>query len=211
MIKISQPSTLQLLHEIRVYDLNHKLIRVYPKRPSHSFVLNFLRMMEGASNHQGYQANLYYPQLRDTSGAYFNWGTAIGNFPYSCWIYSMSIRAAVTNDDYGILIGTGTDAPTSSDYKLQTKIIDGSGASQMLYGNMCLGNAGVIGSNVEFTFLRPFTNVSGGTITLKEFGLATILTGSGFGAYTLLIRDVCDVPVLDDNYCVIAYSIRTTV
>jgi hypothetical protein len=84
---------------------------------------------------------------------------------------NFACNAPANNDAYGIVVGTGTNAPAVSDYALQTKIANGSGAGQLQYGGVAFGLPTSDSTTSHFTVTRDFSNVSGATITVYETGL----------------------------------------
>ena len=94
-------------------------------------------------------------------------GTARG----SNQAYGFTAVAAAADTTLGIVVGTGTNAVTVSDYALQTKIAHGTGASQLSYQLMVFSAPVLAGSTVSFTMQRTYNNGSGGDITVQEVGL----------------------------------------
>jgi len=71
----------------------------------------------------------------------------------------------------GIILGTGTNPVTISDYKLQTPITHGTGSGQLQYAAMVFDAFEVVDSTARFRSKRQFTNGSGATITIAEAGI----------------------------------------
>jgi hypothetical protein len=116
--------------------------------------------------------------------------------------------AAATITTAGIVIGTGTDAVTISDYALQTKIAHGSSTDQMQYGTQTFdASVTVSGSDCYFQMARVFTNASGGTITVKE---AAIYTTNG-GYKFMLDRTLLDQAVTDGQTLTLQYKFQISV
>jgi len=111
---------------------------------------------------------------------------------------------AAGDQNMGIMVGTGTTAPTIDDYALETRITHGTGAGQMQHGDVAFGLPTSDASTSHFTITRDFANASGGLITVNEIGLyvkASIVAHAGSGYYDdffMIIRDVIsggiDVP-----------------
>jgi len=80
-----------------------------------------------------------------------------------------------TGEHYGLVVGTGTTAPTTTDDKLESQIAHGEAAGELTYGGCEVyglqfgalpgGHAG------EFTIRRYYTNMSGGVVKVCEAGL----------------------------------------
>jgi len=139
----------------------------------HSYVSNFTTilalLLEGAS----------HGTVTDTSGNAqdINLGTA--GF--------MNAMAPSGNDNYGILIGTGTNAVSVSDNNLQSKISN----STMSYGDTS-ETSSTSGNTLVISITRSFTNQSGSTVNVSEVGLAINAkeATTGNNVYVLLTRDV---------------------
>lgn len=96
---------------------------------------------------------------------------------------NFACEALVTDDTYGIVAGTGTTAPTISDYALETQIADGVGAGELQYGDVAFGVPASNATFSHFTVTRDFSNASGAQITVNEIGLyVKVLRGSMYVA-----------------------------
>lgn len=200
-------STVQLLVRLDVFDpKTGKLVKTTGDRKSHSFVLNFLRLIERCMAH-AYSVYPDYVTAYDTGGTNRSHG---GTTYYHYRL--MATEAPAGNDDYGIVVGTGTTTPTSEDYALQTQIIHGSSAGQLQYGDCGVSGAGVVGSNVDMVIARTFVNGSGGDITIREVGLyVEDQFGQTTGYYFCLARDLVNQTVSNGYVAVVSYTVRTTV
>ncbi len=118
----------------------------------------------------------------------------------------------ITDDDYGILVGTGTTAETSTDYQIETKIAHGTGSGQLQYAAGDYTAAGVSGSYVEFEVRRTFTNGSGASITVQEAVIYCKTWGAGAYRYFCIARDLTGgVSVPDGQVLTVKYIYRTLV
>lgn len=72
---------------------------------------------------------------------------------------------------YGLVVGTGTNAVTLTDNKLQTQIAHGNGAGQLAYAAGTFNAPTTSGSDRYWEAVRTFTNNSGGDITVNEVGV----------------------------------------
>ena len=93
---------------------------------------------------------------------------------------------AVTN---GVVVGTGTVAPTIDDYALGAIIAHGTGAGQLQYSAMTFGAPASDATTSQFTLTRDFANGSGGAITVNEIGLFVQAYDDAY-QYFMTIRDV---------------------
>ena len=103
--------------------------------------------------------------------------------------------AGAGDQNKGIMVGTGTTAPTIDDYQLETRITHGTGAGQLQYGDVAFGLPASDPTTSQFTITRDFANASGGSITVNEIGLyvrarAVSYYGSYEDQYFMVIRDV---------------------
>lgn len=117
-----------------------------------------------------------------------------------------------TGGVYGITVGTGTDNFVGTDAALGEQIADGSGADELVYGDMTdpgrLSEPSVSGSDNIMRIERDFTNSSGDEITIKEVGLSA----KGFDALGLLLmRGKVDKAVADGASVRVAIELETTV
>ncbi len=120
-------------------------------------------------------------------------------------------RGPVGNDDYGILVGTGTDAESFEDYVLQTKIAHGTAAGELSHVE---GDPHVITYStltLENELKRYFNNNSGGSIGVNEIALVTRgYSASGDNQHFLTARDklgaTVDVP--DTGQLKVTYTIQ---
>jgi hypothetical protein len=103
------------------------------------------------------------------------------------------IAGAAANDaTYGIQVGTGSNAPTITDYVIQSLIAHGSGVGQLQYGGVTYGAPSNDATTSQFTITRNFSNASGGSITVNEITLIVkgSVVDSGNQQNFLIIRDV---------------------
>jgi hypothetical protein len=113
-------------------------------------------------------------------------------------------------DEVGIVIGTGTTGVTPQETLLNVQINHGTDTGEMLYLGGLTYNAVVSGIYSYFDTMRMFENKSGGSITVKELGIAAL-----FGNDSILIcRDVLDaldyVQVNNNEYLKITYRMRVS-
>jgi hypothetical protein len=117
----------------------------------------------------------------------------------------------VTDDDNGVVIGTGSTAVTISDYKLETQIAEGVGAGQMEHQAGTKTEPTVAGSSISCTLKRIFINNSGNTITVTESGIYCY--GGGTTWDFCIVRDVlpAGVAVPDGGAITVTYTLTVTV
>jgi hypothetical protein len=116
----------------------------------------------------------------------------------------------------GIVVGTGVNAVTPTDTKLQTRILHGTGAGLLEYGGCELLSIAFADPNGQFTIRRYFTNNSGGLITIQEAG---IYAAGGYSHYNAgysnafcIARDLTGgVAVADTELLRVTYVVQITV
>jgi hypothetical protein len=108
-----------------------------------------------------------------------------------------------------IVAGTGTTPPANIDYKIETKIAQGSAVAQLQHGATACSAANINGANVDMVISRIFINGSGGTITLKEIGIypKNAIQTNVF----LLIHDAVNQTINNGEVALVSYDMRTTV
>jgi hypothetical protein len=113
-------------------------------------------------------------------------------------------------NDFGIVLGTGTDAESFDGYALSNKIAIGNGVGQLY----TLRSEDPVDSYSSLTqkrtLIRYFNNNSGATISLGEIGLiGRVITGGDTSVYALFSRDLITPPVdiLDKAQLKVTYTI----
>ncbi len=176
-----------------------KLVRKTRKRICKSFVIGFMKHLEAVMAHP-YGTSPSNVSLADTGG------TTRSLYPFSSVANTFAVEAPGNDNNYGILVGTGTDTVTTSDHALQTKIAHGSGSGQLNHGSCVVGGAVDAGSGCTLTISRQFGNASGDTITIRELGL---ICRTYNGYYFLLSRDNVTQAVADGNTATAIIEIST--
>jgi len=170
---------------------------------SHSFLYNFIGMLQiMAGNAPTESSSSYYlsgGSLTDTANASAN-----------LFVANM-FNAPSGNSSYGIVIGTGSTANSTSTIALQSQIANGTGSGQMQYNANNYTTITISGSTVSFQMNRTFTNNSGASITVAEVGLYLIDIVSG--AYFAVERTVLASAVTVANTAPIQviYTISLTI
>jgi len=148
---------LKVYYRILIHDKNGNLIKRTQWRKSRSFVIQFLEIL--------YSLFLWTDfSLTDTGGVERTLkSTATG--------YQMFVGAGVGVDAYGVVVGTGTTAPTNEDYALELQIPHGTASGQLDHASTSVSTPGVVGANVDMAVSRTFTNSSPASITVYEIGI----------------------------------------
>jgi len=200
-------ANMKLYYRIIVKDKNGKVIKKTRLRRSRSFTIAMLQFIEQLIC-RDYDSTIDAPYviIKNTVGVNKTLHPSMSN----------SVCAVFCPDNsstWGILVGTGTTAPTNMDYNLATQIAHGTGAGQLDYGAHSRVQAREVGSNVDLVISRSFYNGSGNTVTIKEIGFTCAsMDDTANPFYFLLARDVVsDTPVLNTETATVQFTLRTTV
>jgi hypothetical protein len=205
--RLPRPSTVQLFYRIDIYDPKGKLYKTTGDQPSHSFVKAFLQLLE-LMMANAWESAPDTVSIVDTGGSNRNSSFNIGQYHTRLWV----CEAPAGNDDYGILVGTGTTPPATDDNNMETVIVHGTGSGQLSYSACAVGQATEIGANMDLQITRSFINGSGDTVSITECGLAVRHSIIGTSTYYfLIIHDAADQDVPDGYTAYVTYTIRTTV
>lgn len=201
MKKEKKTHGVQLLIRAVVRDPDGKIISDTGRKPSRSFVIQFLEFIYGLFSAP---ASLTATATDGSEDLIYNRaGTAS---------VQLRINAPVNIDTHGLVVGTGDTAETNTDYKLETQLTEGVGAGNITHGAVVVETTAEVGANVDLETKRAFTNSTGSTITVKEAG---IYVGYGTPLYQFhcIIRDVlaASIEVPDKCSLTIFYTLRTTV
>lgn len=154
---------------------DHRLMR------SKSFVRQFLELLWV----QTYQIPELAPySVRDTANALQD--ICEGG-------YTFDATAAIGDVTHGIIVGTGTTAPTINNHVIET-LIDHDAApptgGRLQYGAVAFGAPASDATTSQFTITRDFANASGGAITVNEIALYVRAFDGAAAYYFMIIRDV---------------------
>lgn len=193
--------------ELRAYLLANVKMRKRVLTKAHSFVYNWLAWQTIVFNSSLTKNSWFSVTMVDTGGT--SRSCDYGAFVYSVGTYGLGGHAPPTITTYGILVGTGTTTPANDDNAMETLIAHGTGAGQLSYGN-CMSSPPVEnGANIECSFVRPITNGSGSSITLREVGHA-VSTADSYWKF-LILHDAVNQVIANGEMVLISYLWRTTV
>ena len=191
---------IETYYRILKHDPNGKLVKDSGLIQSHSYVIQFLELIEALIKGEDKNAT-------DVTGAE---SVLIDVSDFN--IFYGHVNGAIDEDTHGIVVGTnaGTTAEDNENFALDTKILHGAGGGQLGYQAVTFLAPVVDGANVDFDLTRAFANTSGGAITVKEIGI--ICKNTTDTKYHLLLRDVvADEAVADGFTLTVVYTLRTTV
>ena len=125
-----------------------------------------------------------------------------------------NIALTITGDYLGIQVGSGSTAPTPTNYALQTRIAHGQGAGQLVYVGCEVEPPVISAPNATMLIRRYFTNKSGGDVTVWEVGMyAAGMTSTATGYVFLICRDVLGaaITVANTQLLRVEYTLQVTV
>jgi hypothetical protein len=177
--------------EFKILSRNGELERMF-KKPMDSFLRNLPRFLRSSWITQNYPLYDVGGILRDLT-------------------FGFSLRGDGPDSDnnYGILVGTGTNPVSCLNNALQTKIAHGNAAGQLYHKATTFSVITESAPNAYFTISRNFDNNSGNSITVKEVGFFLIYVVSSW--YFILSRDLTgDIEVLNGKTLVAQYTFKVT-
>lgn len=184
----------EIFAEVTIRDDKGNIQYIYPKVKLNSYVqamINLLRANMNASNDSVLAIDGYNRQTAFSTA------------------YGFSVVATAGDAAWGVVVGTGTTATAISDSKLETQIANGNGAGQLNYGAVSVGQPVTVGSTRQFTVARTFTNNSGADINVKEVGLYSKFSVSGYTA--CIERSLLDFVVGNGQSGTVTYTISASV
>lgn len=128
-------------------------------------------------------------KLKEPSGS-VRIPTLGGNYPFSD-AYTFTSSIGGNRDNSAILLGTGTNAFSLDDYKLQTDVT----ASFTKAGLTCIGGAVSDALSRTVTWKGSFVNTSGTDITVSEVGLTKRANWELSWYNFLMYREVLATPI----------------
>ena len=207
--------------EFEVFDKDGKLIQRHRQR-SHSWVRNaynlLLSQMAGKNvDDSTFGAGLL--SLKTTSGivkygegAFISCPSSYFDFEYAL---GRAYRAPATNNNYGIQVGSGTNAESFEDYVLQTLIAEGTTAGKLNYILSEVPTKSYNGGTKTYTIthVRYMNNNSEGDIVVNEVALTAYgSVGNEQNYYYVMSRDKlpATVTVPDTGQLKVTYTIQLT-
>ncbi|MBA7548010.1 hypothetical protein ES705_40454 [subsurface metagenome] len=202
---------------LEVFDKNGKLLRRHRQR-SHSWTRNAYNLL--LSQMAG--KNLDDPSPNFGPG-FLSWKQTSGGIIGSATGMSICIsqdyeasgkgyRAPAGDTTHGIVVGSGTDAESFEDFKLQTLITEGSTAGKLNYILSAVPTKAYASLVFTITQFRYMNNNSGGNVSVNEVALTAC--GGTYGSQTKWItaRDklASTVTVPDTGQLKVTYTIQLT-
>jgi len=135
-----------------------------------------------------------------------NWKDVSGT--QRSYVHTSIVINPAAGNAYGIVVGTGANAVTVSDYTLQTLIAHGTGSGQLYYSANYWSAPTLSGSTYTTEGYRQIINLSGGDVTVNEVGIY----GLNGGWYFLLARDTTGgITVPAEGILIVVYKVQTTI
>ena len=199
-VKKKKGSQISLHHRIKLLDKDGKIKYDSGEKKSDSFVKNFMAALMFILSDATILSNIYVDHTGATVSPLSKSSWTSANIPWS-------VAALVTQDNYGIRVGTGNTPVTVNDIDLDALIEHGTAAGELSYGAQTWIDYAEVGGNVDLVWSRVFTNSSGGSITVAELDMS-IFTASN---YITIARDVllATVAVGNGEAIVVEYTWRT--
>jgi len=165
-----------------------RLIRRLPWKPANSLLKQFIQILAA-------QSNIAAQVIKKSTGA-----------DVSVSSYAIAFRSDATagTTSYGILIGTGTDPVTMTDYKLQTQV-----TTNIAHGAHSLAVENPAPSSWRMVLWRTFTNNTGALLTIREVAWY-VLAGSVATDYFCADRSLYTVSVAAGATITLYYRITAT-
>jgi len=121
-----------------------------------------------------------------------------------------------TGDEWGIVVGSGNTPVTPQDDDLETKIVQGQAAGELLHGGTEILPPTFANPNGQMILRRYFTNASGGNVTCEEVGMRAPgfdTSGDDLACLFGICRDVVApaVVIADTELLMATYTIGITV
>jgi len=184
---------IELLYELVIRDRHGKVLSRRCGK-SRSFVKAWLQLM--------------FAQMTDVSSTIKDTG---GVNRTSVTPHANNFTIAGAGMAYGLVFGTGSTPVTVEDFQMEALIAYGEGAGQMYYTYTEVSEPTVSGADFYFTVFRRAFNLSGGGITVAEWGIyVRFYTSNNY--YMCGVRDVLDTPLLvpDDTILSGTYTLKIT-
>ena len=181
---------------LETFDKNGKRLS-YHKQRSHSWVRNAYNCMVSLITRIDMSDSDWgagYINMKDIAGSIQHASYSPGTYNVvgsSSQSVGKGYRGAATVEELGIQVGTGTNAESYEDYALQTLIISGNGSGELAYGEVEAPSKSYVAGTKTYSvaWIRYFNNNSGGSITVNEIGIASLLSLATQIYQSLMARD----------------------
>lgn len=191
-----------ICYDYTIKDANQKII-LHKKYRAKSLTENFISALyvyfsSGGTPSYGFTAP------HTANNTMFNTAGTQMNMSGLAQLYLQGIAGDDTN---GIVVGIGAPSIVPYSQKLTTRILNGSGLNQLVYGQQTSSNGvTVLGNLIKLTLSRTWNNSSGALITVSEWGLYSFTSGASFN----LLIDSINAPVNNLQTLSINLTFETT-
>jgi len=186
-----------------VRDSEGRIIKVHRQRsrsPTANFIALFLPLSYFTSNNAS-------ATITNATGGTYSFSQALGSSGIS--IPYPNSNSSGNEPSYFLMIqvGSGSQPDPYSAYSLAAPISNGSGAGQLVYGNITLPTSIMLHGNTAYFYItQTYNNMSGGTVTITEVGIIVYLVLANYintKVYnignTLIWYDVLSSPISVPN------------
>lgn len=183
-----------LWYSYEIRNAKGKIVKKSKPRISKSFVIAYARW-------------LYLKFVRPTTQTITD---TTGNSRSKDGYEPLTTTATSSTSTDGLVVGTGTNAVALADTALQTQIAHGTGAGQLSYGASVVNLPSSDSTSTSLIMTRVFSNGSGGTVTIREIGVYSLMPSSGTHRFCI-IRDVVTIALANGDQLTLNYIMKTTV
>jgi len=186
-----------LYYSYQVKDATGRITVPFRRRTAHSFLTAYI-------------TGLYLRMIGPTTVSRTDTGGASRALHRNTFMDSNTASGVSTE---GLVVGTGTTSVTITDTKLQTQIGHGSGSSQLQYGASVVNAPSSTSTQTTLILTRPFSNASGGSITVNEIGIYASMgtTYQSFVDFPMcIVRDLATIALNNGDVLTLNYILRTT-
>jgi len=159
-----------LFYDYEIRNKEGKLIKKQKLTESKSFVKAFIQIL--------------HRQFTYTSVSIID----TGNISRTSMPYYIETTENAGSINKGLIVGTGTDAVTINDYKLQTTISNGTTAGKLQYGASTMATPTFTSTTGSMILTRVISNNSPGNITINEIGIYAQIPPNAY--YCCIARDI---------------------
>lgn len=184
-----------LYYSYQVKDASGKIKVPFRRRTAHSFLTAYLKALAT------HMASLDDFALTDIGGVSRTIAT----------ITPITISAPSATTTRSLVVGTGVTAVAFTDTKLVTQIADGTSAGQLSYGAGVVNLPSSDATSTTLIITRPFSNASGGTITVREIGIYALMSDTaGSLRQMCIVRDLATIALSNGDLLTLNYILKTT-
>lgn len=176
-------------------DKHNNVVDVMKPVEAHSLVRNFAALVATSFRWAGSEA------VRISTGGYVY--PPYNNMPY--------FLSAGTSTYMPISVGLSGTTVTLNDYALGSRILDGTGLNQLVYGATSVVTMETTSTMRKMMFSRAFTNAYSSTLTVQEVAIVGALYYGSWDYLTIIDRSLLTQAILPGNTQTFRYTISVVV